>query len=187
MPTAFLQVTDNARTLAPASSLNNTTTPLTISGLDTRKFDPVVNGYLVTIWDDVTYQLPDDDPNMEKAMVTAATIAPSGSLTITRSSPKAHTGSPRVALLAIARHISDLENAVNAVETTVAGVIQDKNYQQVFTASASVSVNHSLGKLPAVTVIDTAGDECMGSVHHTDINNLIVTFSSATSGTVYCN
>lgn len=118
--TTFLQVSDNSETLALDESLNNVTNPITLSGIDTTKFDPVLTGYVVTIWDDVNYEDPSDDPNMEKALVTAATIDVAGSFTLTRPFAKAHAGAPRMALLVVAQHIRDLANAVNAAEANIA-------------------------------------------------------------------
>lgn len=63
----------------------------------------------------------------------------------------------------------------------------DKNFTQAFTSTNVVTVPHNLGKYPAVTVIDSAGDECEGDVDHIDINNLTVTFSADFSGTIVCN
>jgi hypothetical protein len=63
----------------------------------------------------------------------------------------------------------------------------DKNFSQAFTGATTVSVTHNLSKYPAVTIIDTAGDECEAMVNHVSTNNLTVTFSSGNSGTVYCN
>jgi hypothetical protein len=63
----------------------------------------------------------------------------------------------------------------------------DKTFTQDFASAAVVSVPHGLGKRPAVTVIDTAGDEVIGDVAHTDVNNLTVSFSAPFSGTVLCN
>ena len=63
----------------------------------------------------------------------------------------------------------------------------DKNFTHAFTSASSVTVPHNLGKFPAVTVIDSAGDECEGDVDHIDINNLTVTFSAPFSGTIICN
>lgn len=111
--TTFLQVSDNSKTRALDGSLNNTTTPITLNGIDTTKFIPVTSGYAITIWDDTTYPDPSDDPNMEKALVTAATIAASGSFTISRPFAKSHTGTPKMALLVVAQHISDLQTAIN--------------------------------------------------------------------------
>ena len=37
---------------------------------------------------------------------------------------------------------------------------RDAHYEQTFTNQSQVSVEHNLGKRPAVTIIDSAGDEC---------------------------
>lgn len=63
----------------------------------------------------------------------------------------------------------------------------DKNYIQVFTSLASVTVAHNLGKYPAVQVIDSALSQCEGTVVHIDVNNLTIFFSASFSGTVTCN
>ena len=60
-------------------------------------------------------------------------------------------------------------------------------FEQAFSSASSVTVNHNLGYKPAVTVIDSAGDECIGDVDHLSNNELIVTFSAPFSGTVLCN
>jgi hypothetical protein len=122
--TSFLQVFDNAKTLAVLSTLANTTSPLTISGLDTRKFQEVTSGYIVTIWDSVLYPDPGDDPNMEKVLVTDAIIAANGTFTMNRPNPKVHTGTPAIQVLNIAQHLDDVHAAINNMETglVVAGI-----------------------------------------------------------------
>ncbi len=64
---------------------------------------------------------------------------------------------------------------------------EDAHYVQDFTATASVVVTHNLGKYPAVTVFDSAGDEVEGSVDHNSINSVTVAFSAPFSGKVVCN
>lgn len=63
----------------------------------------------------------------------------------------------------------------------------DKNYVQAFSVASLVSVAHNLGKYPAVTVFDSAGDQVEGDVDYTDLDNLTVTFSAPFSGEVTCN
>ena len=63
----------------------------------------------------------------------------------------------------------------------------DRHYEQAFTNQSTVTVNHNLNKKPAITVIDSAGDECEGEVVHTNANTLTVSFSASFSGTVLCN
>lgn len=117
--TSFLQVADNAKTRCASGALNNITSPITLNNIDTTKMPAVTTGYIVTIWDDLTYPDPGDDPNMEQATVTGRVSGLTGSLTLTRSDAKSHTHSPRIALLSISRHISDLNAAVSDIQTTV--------------------------------------------------------------------
>ncbi len=63
----------------------------------------------------------------------------------------------------------------------------DKNFSQAFISQSTVVVAHNLGKYPAVTVIDSAGDEVEGFVDHNSTNQLTITFSASFSGTVICN
>jgi hypothetical protein len=69
-------------------------------------------------------------------------------------------------------------------------LVPDKN-ATVSTGGAPVtlySFNHSLGKYPAVTVIDASGNEIVAGVNHVDVNNIDVTFSPAiTNATIICN
>lgn len=48
-------------------------------------------------------------------------------------------------------------------------------------------VAHNLGKLPAVTVIDSAQNQVIGDVTYLDLDHLEVRFSAAFSGAVTCN
>jgi len=63
----------------------------------------------------------------------------------------------------------------------------DKNFVHNFVSSSSVTVTHNLGKKPAVTVIDSAGDEAIGDVNHVSNNSLTVVFNLPFTGTVNCN
>lgn len=63
----------------------------------------------------------------------------------------------------------------------------DKTFTQSFTAASVVPVTHNLGKYPAVTVMDSAGDEVEGDVDFTSDNTLTVAFSAPFSGMVTCN
>jgi hypothetical protein len=53
----------------------------------------------------------------------------------------------------------------------------DKSFTQAFTNQSSVTVNHNLSKRPAVTVIDSAGDEVAGQVTHNGTNSLTIVLS----------
>ena len=66
--------------------------------------------------------------------------------------------------------------------------IGDKHYIYFQdTPSAEWTVTHNLGKVPAVTVVDSAGTEVEGSYQHTDGNTSILTFEAAFSGKAYFN
>lgn len=63
----------------------------------------------------------------------------------------------------------------------------DKTYETTFTTSTQVTVQHFLGKYPAVVVIDSSGEEVEGEIHHLSKDILTVSFSAAFSGKVICN
>jgi hypothetical protein len=63
----------------------------------------------------------------------------------------------------------------------------DKTYSLSFIGQSFVTVPHSLGKYPAVSVLDSAGDVCEGDIDHLSINTLTLSFSAAFSGVVVCN
>jgi hypothetical protein len=53
--------------------------------------------------------------------------------------------------------------------------------------STSWPVTHSLGKFPAVQVVDSGGSIIIPDVHFVDLNNVTLGFGSATSGKAYFN
>jgi hypothetical protein len=98
------------------------------------------------------------------------------------------------------RTVSVQEHAVDVIETTQSvTVLQEASvgpqgpagtsvtFEQDFTNQSTIIVNHNLGHKPAVTIIDTTGDECIGDVDHTNSNQFVVTFSAPFSGTILCN
>ena len=62
----------------------------------------------------------------------------------------------------------------------------DSHFSQSFGGS-SVTVTHNLGKYPAVTVFDSAGDEVEGDIQHLNTNSFTLSFSASFSGVVNCN
>jgi hypothetical protein len=54
-------------------------------------------------------------------------------------------------------------------------------------ASATWTVNHNLGKYPAVTVMDSSGKKVEGRVVFNSSNQLTLYFSAPFSGTASCN
>lgn len=79
--------------------------------------------------------------------------------------------------------ISAETTRAQGAETLLAG---QQEFTQAFSDTAVVAVNHNLGRYPAVTVTDSAGDGIEGDVAYTGINDLTITFSAPFSGTVYC-
>lgn len=67
------------------------------------------------------------------------------------------------------------------------GVDGDKHYTENFTNQATLNITHNLNKKPAVTVVDTAGDEIEGEVTHNTIDDLTIVFSASFSGSVILN
>lgn len=63
----------------------------------------------------------------------------------------------------------------------------DRYYTQSFTVSDNVLVQHNLGKQPAVSIVDSAGDEVIGSVEYIDNAQVRVRFAAPFSGRVICN
>lgn len=60
----------------------------------------------------------------------------------------------------------------------------------VFTQSTPAAVwtiNHDLGKYPAVSIVDSANDEVIGEVHYTSTSQIVITFSAAFSGKAFLN
>lgn len=48
-------------------------------------------------------------------------------------------------------------------------------------------VEHSMGRYPSVSVVDSAGTQVCGDVTYIDINTLKITFVAPFSGTAYLN
>lgn len=63
----------------------------------------------------------------------------------------------------------------------------DLTYLTSFTVSDEVLVQHNLGKMPAISVIDSAGDEVEGQVEYLDNTRVLVRFASPFSGQITCN
>lgn len=78
-----------------------------------------------------------------------------------------------------AKTITDLEQAVERQS--------DVHYVYPFAPASSVNVIHNLGKYPSVTVVDTAGDECVGDVNYVSGDELTVSFSNPFGGVLYLN
>jgi hypothetical protein len=55
------------------------------------------------------------------------------------------------------------------------------------TPSAEWTIQHDLGKNPAVTIVDTGGNEWFTSVEHISPDSLVIRFSAPFSGRAYLN
>ena len=55
------------------------------------------------------------------------------------------------------------------------------------TPAAVWTINHNLGKYPAVSIVDSANDEVMSEVNYTSTNHVVLTFSAAFSGKAFLN
>lgn len=70
----------------------------------------------------------------------------------------------------------------------ITSLASDKHYTHTQgVASAIWSITHGLNKYPSVHILDSAGDEVEAHINHVDLNNTIITFSSANSGKAIFN
>ena len=68
------------------------------------------------------------------------------------------------------------------------GTSGDKHFtHEQTTASATWTITHNLNKHPAVTIVDSAGNEWQTAVEHVSANQCIARFSSAFAGRAYLN
>lgn len=68
------------------------------------------------------------------------------------------------------------------------GASGDKHYHHAqATPSATWSITHNLGKRPAVTVVDSGGNEWITNVEHVSDNALVIRFTAPFSGNAYLN
>lgn len=65
----------------------------------------------------------------------------------------------------------------------------DLNYEHDQAVAASVwTINHTLGKVPSVTVIDSGGNQIEGDVSYPiPLTQVVLTFSAPFSGKAYLN
>lgn len=63
----------------------------------------------------------------------------------------------------------------------------DKHYTYSILSQSYVGIQHNLGKKPAVTVLDTNGDEVFPDILHIDENTTTITFAEIFTGTVTFN
>ncbi|MBN2617177.1 MAG: hypothetical protein JXR64_02555 [Spirochaetales bacterium] len=67
-------------------------------------------------------------------------------------------------------------------------IVEDKYYKHDQGVPSSIwNIEHNLNKYPSCTIIDSAGEEVVGSVKFIDNNNIQITFSVAFSGYAVMN
>ena len=82
----------------------------------------------------------------------------------------------------------DLNKYYDFATFTISSGVGDKNF--VFNqavASTTWTIQHNLNKFPSVTSVNINNIEMYGEVEFTDVNNLTINFTSATSGKAYIN
>lgn len=123
------------------------------------------------------------------------TLASEGALvTLTNPPPgaAAHTltlaPAGPVVLAAVAELLRGPKGEPGAAGPGPTGTPGDLNATHLQALAADIwQVVHNLGKRPAVTVVDSAGDTVEGSVSYLDSNRLSITFSAAFSGSAFLN
>ncbi len=114
MATAFKQTADNAISTTLTNLSTTGVTSITLHSGDGAKFPQPGNGFIVTLWNGLSFPSnPALDPNMEKVLVSAR----SGDVFTISATTKIHTGQVTVALLDVAQNTTDLQTAVNNLET----------------------------------------------------------------------
>lgn len=93
--------------------------------------------------------------------------------------------SPKESFEAIQRNFDALATQVATTAEVVTGI--DAHKAMAFTAAAVVTLDHNLGKRPAVSVVDSAGSEWVIEVEHLSANTCQITFDHPFSGTAYFN
>lgn len=142
-------------------------------------------------------------PTYDNAEVGYITAVSTDTLTIARAQEGTLAKSVQAGWVAYgsitAKTVQDLEDALQGLATvattgsyddltnkpTIPG--GDKYFKQDFTTTTTLSVAHNLNKRPAVTVVDSAGDEVIVDIRYVDDNNLTLNLAGGFSGSVYCN
>ena len=88
--------------------------------------------------------------------------------------------------------ITIVEEATTVIEVGVQGprgpVGMDLTYvHEQLVASDVWTINHQLGKYPAITIVDSGGNLVAGDITYNDINTAVAHFSVPFGGKAYCN
>ena len=83
----------------------------------------------------------------------------------------------------ISEHTTDISALSEKIED-----LQDKTYVHNQSPAASVwTINHNLGKLPAITIVDSAGTVVVGDIVMSNEEVAVVSFQYPFSGKAICN
>lgn len=157
--TAFKQVKDNAAGTLSAAISSTSATTFSVTAGQGANFPQPGNAFWVTIWDNVTYaNNPIGDPNMEKVLVTARST---DTFTCTRAqlgtAAATHVSGAKVQLLTYAQQITDLQTAINDLETTrlkasadITTLTQDSTLDQVEVTKDSAPLSYTDNSYAAV-------------------------------------
>lgn len=81
--------------------------------------------------------------------------------------------------------VNDTEDGITV---SAVALESDKNYVYEQTIASDIwTVEHNLGKFPAVEIIDSVGVIMIGIVEYIDNNNLSISFDYELTGKVICN
>lgn len=103
---------------------------------------------------------------------------------VLRSAPSGLTGSS-LSAITVTQVTQGLTGPSGGGTTPGTG---DSNYvHNQSVASATWTINHGLGKFPAVSVVDSAGDQIEGDVRYINVNQVVITFSAMFTGRAFIN
>lgn len=127
-------------------------------------------------------------------VIVATQVKSSPAVTITRPSIEVDPGA--AADLTVQREVTEVvvQQSPRTVDLRMggfqgpAGQDGDKHYRHVQGTPAQVWViDHNLDKHPAVSVVDSSGEEVEGNVVYTSQQQVVVTFAGAFSGEAFLN
>lgn len=134
--------------------------------------------------------MPDIDVNISESQPIQVTVGTSTpiSATVNDSQPiNVAVGQSQPINIAVKDAQPINVKLADVVQTIYYGSSSDKNYTAPFAPTSSLLVTHNLNKYPSVDIINSAGDEVIGSVNYIDLNSLLITFSAPFGGRLTCN
>lgn len=161
------------------------------------------DGFMFTPGMPVTICRPDQTPTIDSAEIGYITAVNGDELVVERGCEGSFRHPAGVGWVIVgsltAKSLTDVESAIQAMlaaapgtandlaEFTAALADGDRTFTQEFMPTADLTVTHGLNKRPAVTVIDSAGDEVIGAITYLDLNTVRAVFSAPFGGRIICN